>query len=278
MLKGINQWCFPEGTSLEDVFGYSSKAGFDAVELNLYAPGEVGLTLDSTAADAEKIKEMADSYGIQLRSLSTGLMWSNSLSAEEESVRAQGRQIVEKQIELAGILGIDTILCVPAFVKKEGANSYDVAYRRSQEELAKLVPVAEKNQVHIGIENVWNKFLMSPLEMARFIDELGSSYVGAYFDVGNVLNFGYPEQWIRILGKRIRKVHVKDFNTSVGNINGFVPLLAGDVDWPEVRKALQEINYTDTLTAELSWYAAAPYQTAYDTARHLDIIIGGDER
>ncbi|MDB4868359.1 MAG: xylulose 5-phosphate 3-epimerase [Cohnella sp.] len=276
MLKGINQWCFPDGTSLEDVFGYSSKAGFDAVELNLYSPGGIGLTLDTTASEAEKIKKMADSFGIQLRSLSSGLMWENSLSAEEESVRSKGRKIVEKQIELASVLGIDTVLCVPAFVKKEGANSYDAAYRRSQEELAKLVPLAEEHQVHIGIENVWNKFLMSPLEMARYIDELGSSYVGAYFDVGNVLNFGYPEQWIRILGQRIRKVHVKDFKTSVGNINGFVPLLAGDVDWPEVRKALQEIGYTDTLTAELNWYAASPYQTAYDTARHLDIIIGGN--
>ncbi|TJY39840.1 sugar phosphate isomerase/epimerase [Cohnella pontilimi] len=278
MLKGINQWCFPDGTRLEDVFGYSSKAGFDAVELNLYAPGETGLTLDTTASEAEKIKQLADSYGIQLRSLSSGLMWQNSLSSEDEEVRARGRQIVEKQIQLASILGIDTILCVPAFVKKEGDNSYDACYRRSQEELAKLVPVAEKYQVHIGIENVWNKFLMSPLEMARYIDELDSPYVGAYFDVGNVLNFGYPEQWIRILGSRIRKVHVKDFKISVGNINGFVPLLAGDVDWPEVRKALTEIGYTDTLTAELSWYEASPYQTAFDTARHLDIIIGGDER
>jgi L-ribulose-5-phosphate 3-epimerase len=276
MLKGINQWCFPDGTSLEDVFGHSSKAGFDAVELNLYAPGEVGLTMETTSAEAEKIGQMAKSHGIQLRSLSTGLMWHNSLSSEEESVRAQGRKIVEKQIELASVLGIDTILCVPAFVKKEGDNSYDTAYRRSQEELTKLVPFAEKHQVHIGIENVWNKFLMSPLEMARYIDELGSSYVGAYFDVGNVLNFGFPEQWIRILGRRIRKVHVKDFKTSVGNINGFVPLLAGDVDWPEVRKALQEIGYTDTLTAELSWYASSPNQTAYDTARHLAIIIGGE--
>ncbi|QHW33693.1 sugar phosphate isomerase/epimerase [Paenibacillus rhizovicinus] len=275
MLKGINQWCFPEGTDLDTLFSHSSKAGFDAVELNLYEPGGVGLTLESTAAEAESIKRKAESYGIQLRSLSTGLMWANSLSSEDEHARAKGRAIVEKQIELAHAMDIDTILVVPAFVKKEGDHGYDVAYRRSQAELAKLVPLAERNRVNIAIENVWNKFLLSPLEMARYIDELGSSWVGAYFDVGNVLNFGFPEQWIRILGPRIRKVHVKDFKLNVGNITGFVPLLAGDVDWPEVCKALREIGYADTLTAELNIYAANPYQTAYDTARHLDIILGG---
>lgn len=278
MLKGINQWCFPEGTSLESVFEHSSKAGFDAVELNLYTPGNVGLTLETTAAEAQQVRKLADSYGIRLRSLSTGLMWSHSLSSEEASVREQGRNIVTKQLELASELEIDTVLVVPAFVKKEGSNGYDVAYSRSQEELSKLAPLAERYQVHIGVENVWNKFLLSPLEMARYIDELGSDYIGAYFDVGNVLNFGYPEQWIRILGSRIRKVHVKDFKTSVGNAGGFVPLLAGDVDWPQVRAALNEIGYKDTLTAELSWYAANPLQTVYDTARHLDVIISGETK
>ncbi|QHT62432.1 sugar phosphate isomerase/epimerase [Paenibacillus lycopersici] len=278
MLKGINQWCFPDGTDLDTLFTHSAKAGYDAVELNLYEPGGVGLTLDTTAAEAERIKRKAESHGIQLRSLSTGLMWANSLSAEDGEARARGRSIVEKQIQLAGAMGIDTVLVVPAFVKKDGDNGYDVAYTRSQEELAKLVPIAEAHRVHIGIENVWNKFLLSPLEMARYIDELGSSYAGAYFDVGNVLNFGFPEQWIRILGPRIRKVHVKDFKPSVGNGSGFVPLLAGDVDWAAVRGALIDIGYADTLTAEISPYAANPYQAAYDTARHLDIILGGDAR
>src|SRR5690606_30036891 len=116
-----------------------------------------------------------------------------------------------------------------------------------------------------------------PLEMARYIDELDSEYIGAYFDVGNVLQFGFPEQWINILGKRIFKVHVKDFSTSVGNITGFVPLLAGDVDWKAVKSALEEIGYEDTLTAELSPYALCPSTLADDTSRHLELNLNPKE-
>ncbi len=130
----------------------------------------------------------------------------------------------------------------------------------------------------MGIENVWNKFLLSPLEMARYIDEFDSPCVCAYYDVGNVLLFGYPEQWIRILGHRIQRVHVKDFKPAVGNYNGFVPLLAGDVNWTEVRLALQEIGYNDVLTAEIDPYASYPEQLIFDTARHIDVIIGGEPK
>jgi len=271
MLKGINQWCFPEATPLETIFVLSQKAGFDAVELNLYQPGTVGLTLETSLQEAENIAKQAKSFNLQLRSLSTGLLWQAPLSSPDESVREKGRAIVEKQIELASAIGADTVLVVPGVV--DAQTSYEQCYEHSQRELRKLIPLAEKHGIQIGIENVWNKFLLSPLEMARYIDELASPNVGAYFDVGNVLQFGYPEQWIRILGKRIRKVHVKDFRTNVGNITGFVPLLAGDVNWREVRTALAEIEYEDTVTAEISPYTASPVQLAYDTAAHLAVIL-----
>jgi L-ribulose-5-phosphate 3-epimerase len=273
MLKAMNQWGFPEGTPLEQLFEHSKAAGFDAVELNLNPVGGVGLTPDTTLAEAEAIGKLAEKTGIRLRSLSTGLLWATPLSSGDESVRERGRRAVEKQLELAASLGMDTVLVVPGVVSAD--ISYDDCYRRSQDEIRKLVPLAEKYKVSIGIENVWNKFLLSPLEMARYIDEFDSPYVGAYFDVGNVLQFGYPEQWIRILGSRIRKVHVKDFSTKVGNITGFVPLLAGDVSWTKVREALGEIGYGDVLTAELSAYAEVPLQMIYDTARHMEVIIGG---
>jgi hexulose-6-phosphate isomerase len=273
MLKAVNQWCFPDQTPLEQVFDVSRKAGLDAVELNLYMPGSVGLTMETTAAEAEAIGAKAREYGLQLRSLSTGLLWQFPLCSPDADVRAKGREVVRKQIDLASLMGMDTVLVVPGVVNPQ--ISYDECYRRSQDELAQLAPYAEEKGVHIGIENVWNKFLLSPLEMARYIDEVGSPNVGAYFDVGNVLQFGYPEQWIRILGSRIRKVHVKDFSTSVGNITGFVPLLAGHVNWVAVREALHEIGYTDALTAELSAYASSPVQLIYDTSRHLDFIIRG---
>ncbi|GAB2567347.1 sugar phosphate isomerase/epimerase family protein [Gracilibacillus alcaliphilus] len=271
MLKGINQWCYPEETTLEQVFEYSKEAGFDTVELNVNPSGGIGLTIDSSPEDAKSIKQMAEEYGLSIQSLSTSLLWQVPLSSSDEATRAQGRKVIEKQIELAAAMDIDTVLVVPGAVSEDV--SYDQCYQRSQEELKKVLPVAEKHQVHIGIENVWNKFLLSPLEMARYIDELDSDYVGAYFDIGNVLQFGYPEQWIRILGSRIRKVHVKDFNTAVGNITGFVNLLAGDVNWKEVSKALKELGYDGPVTAELSAYKLDPKALAIDTARHIELII-----
>ncbi|MCG3420095.1 sugar phosphate isomerase/epimerase family protein [Oceanobacillus jordanicus] len=271
MLKGINQWCYPEGTPLEKVFEFSRDAGFDAVELNLNSAGGVGLTVDTTASEAETILQLASAYNLQLRSISTSLLWQTPLSSASEGVREQGRQVIEKQIELAAVMGMDTVLVVPGAVTND--TSYENCYNRSQEELKKVIPLAEEKGVHIGIENVWNKFLLSPLEMAKYIDELNSDYVGVYFDVGNVLQFGFPEQWIRTLANRIRKIHVKDFSTDVGNIKGFLPLLAGDVNWQEVYKALEEIGYDDTLTAELSAFAIGPRTLAEDTARHMDIIM-----
>jgi L-ribulose-5-phosphate 3-epimerase len=272
MIKAINQWGFTDGTSLDRILQCTKEAGFDAIELNLNPPGSVGLTLETTASEAEKIGTAVRNYGLQLRSLSTGLLWSSSLSSKDESIRQEGIRIVTKQIELAEILGMDTVLVVPGVVNAE--TSYDECYRNSQEAIRRLIPLAEKSQVNIGIENVWNKFLLSPLEMANFIDELQSPYIGCYFDVGNVLQFGYPEQWIRILNQRIRKVHIKDFNTQVGNTNGFVPLLSGDVNWDAVRNALCEIGYSDVITAELSPYKKAPLQMLMDTSSQMDVIIG----
>src|SRR5690625_1428174 len=253
MLKGINQWCYPNGTSLENVLEYSQNAGFDAVELNLNPPGEVGLTTETTKQEAEDIKALASSYNIQLRSLSTSLLWKTPLSSPDEAVRNEGIQVVKKMLEVASYIGMDTILVVPGTVTPEV--SYDECYRRSFEAIKQTIPTAEKYNVKIGIENVWNKFLLSPLEMATYIDAFESKYIGAYFDVGNVLQFGYPEQWIRILNKRIFKIHVKDFDTNAGNRTAFRNLLAGDVDWKTVIKSLENIGYQDTLTAELSPYA-----------------------
>lgn len=276
MIKSINQWCFKDDTPIEQVFAISSDAGFGAVELNLYQPGGIGLTMESTAAEAEKIGTLARQYGIQLRSLSTSLLWQSPLSSPDASVRERGRQVVTKQLELAELLGMDTVLVVPGSVNPD--TPYDQCYERSFRELQLLTVEAEKRKTQIGVENVWNKFLLSPLEMARYVDDINSPYVGVYFDVGNILLYGYPEQWIRILGSRIFKIHVKDFLTSVGNGSGFVSLLAGNVNWKAVREALQDINYTDTVTAELGIYAAAPLQLVYDTSRHLDIIFGGEAK
>jgi len=148
------------------------------------------------------------------------------------------------------------ILCVPGTVSADVR--YDVAYERAQAALRELAPEAEALGVFIGVENVWNKFLLSPLEMAHFVDEIDSAYVGVYFDAGNVLAYGYPQHWIEILGPRIKKVHVKDFQIAVGNLQGFANPLQGDVPWAAVRTALDGIGYSGFVTAEVSGYPAAP--------------------
>lgn len=270
MLKGINQWCYPEDTPLEMVFKYSRDAGFEAVELNVSMDG-IGLTMNTSMEEAKQIQKMAEYYRLRLSSISTNLLWKFPLSHRDEKVREQGRKVVEKQIELAAYIGADTVLVVPGVVNEE--TSYLDCYIRSQDELRKVLPLAEKHNIHVGIENVWNKFLLSPLEMARYIDEFCSDYIGAYYDVGNTLQYGYPEQWIAILGERIRKVHVKDFKQNVGNITGFVPLLAGDVNWEKVYQALKNIGYKDTVTAEIPAYAFGPEYLAQDTSKHLDVVL-----
>ena len=272
MKKGINQWCFPAGTPLSKVLRTSAAAGFETIELNLYASGGVGLTMDTTPEAAKAMRRLVRSYGLSISSLSTEMLGRYPLSSADSEIRSQGVESIRKQIELARELEVDTILVVPGRIEAEV--TYEEVWDRSQRALQPLVDELDGSGVRIAIENVWNKFLWSPLEMARYIDQFESEHVGAYFDVGNTLAFGRPEHWIRSLGERILKVHVKDFRLQVANAHGFVPLLSGDVDWLNVRLALSDIPYRDSLTAELEPYSSFPDQLIFDTSRHLDVIMG----
>ena len=174
----------------------------------------------------------------------------------------------QKALYVTKWLGTNAYLFVPGavdvfFLPDAEIIPYDVCYERAREAVSQLVQTAEKVGVSVGIENVWNKFLLSPLEMRDFIDSFGSDMIGAYFDVGNVLLTGYPEQWIRILGKRIKRVHIKDFDISIGTVDGFVDLLEGSVDFEAVKKALAEIGYDGYVTAEMIPYSPGrPEKTA----------------
>ncbi|WP_078393950.1 sugar phosphate isomerase/epimerase family protein [Shouchella patagoniensis] len=271
MKKGINQWCYPAGTPLDSVLEWTREAGFSSIELNVGHSGDVGLTLDTTPEEAKEICKQIQTAGLEIDSLSTALLWETPLSAKDESVQEAGKQVVKKMLGLAHTLKASTVLVVPGVVTQDVP--YDQCYKRSLSALKELAPLAEQLNVSIGIENVWNRFLLSPLEMVAYIDGVASTHVGAYFDVGNVLQFGYPEQWISILGKRILKVHVKDFKTSIGNMTGFTNLLSGDVAWVSVMKELKRIGYTGELTAELTPYAHDPAALAFDTARHMDVLL-----
>ncbi|MBE6595394.1 MAG: sugar phosphate isomerase/epimerase [Ruminococcaceae bacterium] len=277
MKKGINIWSFPE-MPLADVFALAKKAGFEGVEVALGMEGEISLT--STEEDLLKVKKAAADCGIELYSLSCGLYWDFWLNDDDAAVREKAKSIVKKQLECAKILGCDTILVIPGSVNADFAApgkvvDYAVTYERALAAINELKPYAEELGVAIALENVWNKFLTSPMEMRDFIDKIDSPFVGSYFDVGNVVFNGYPEQWIRILGNRIKKVHFKDFRRAVGTLDGFVDLLAGDVNYPEVVKALEEVGYDGWVSAEMiPNYKYHTETIIYNTSNAMDAILG----
>lgn len=274
--KSINQWAFAKDTA-RGCMELAKDAGFEAIELALAEDGDI--TLNSTETEIRAIRETADRIGIELASLATGLFWSYSLTSNDADMRKKALDVAKKELEIAGWLGVDAILVVPGavgvdFVPGSEVIPYDVAYERALAAIRELAPVAEQLKVTVGVENVWNKFLLSPLEMRDFVDAVDSDHVGVYFDVGNVIATGYPEHWIQILGKRIKRVHFKDFRRNVGTLDGFVDLLEGDVNWPEVMAALRKIGYKSYATAEMiPPYTHHPEALVCNTSRSMDYIL-----
>ena len=278
MKKGISIWSFAE-TDIRECFRLAKDAGFDGVELALdLENGPV--TMHSTKEEMLALKELAESMGLTLYSVASGLYWTYNYTSSDPAKREKAKEITKKQLQVASWLGCNTILVVPgavgiAFDPAAEVVEYDVAYNRALEALKELAPIAEAYQVSIGVENVWNRFLLSPMEMADFLDKVGSDYVGAYFDVGNVLYLGYPEHWIKILDKRIKKVHFKDYRRQAGDLHGFVDLLSGDVNWPAVMEQFQKIGYDDWATAEmLPPYTHYPETILYNTSNAMNKILG----
>ena len=277
MKKGINIWSFPQGTVRESLT-LAKDAGFEGVELALNATGE--LSMESTEQEIKEVKKVADDMGLALYSLSCGLCWDYRLSDDDPTMRLRAKDMIKKQLEAAKILGADTVLVVPGVVNVEFSSpekkvAYDVVYDRALEGLNELKSYAESLEVSIGLENVWNKFLTSPMEMRAFIDRIGSDFVGSYFDVGNVLFNGYPEHWITILAEKIKKVHFKDYRRAAGGLHGFVDLLAGDVDYPAVMAALKSVGYDGWVTAEMiPNYKFYTETIIYNTSNAMDRILG----
>ncbi len=284
MKKSINAWCFAEGKTLDEICLLCKKSGFEYIELNMskshqgetivkdlgLKDNEV-LTVDMEEADYKNTFDVIKSYGLKVSGISTGLHWTYSLTDNDENKREYGKHIVKKMIKAARYFECDAILVVPGLVTKDVP--YDVAYSRSKDAFLELKEFAEKEKVYIGLENVWNKFLLSPLEFRDFVDSINSEYVKAYFDAGNVLQFGFPEQWISILGSRICRIHIKDFDKTIGNIHGFKNLLQGDMDYISLIKAIKGISYDGFITAELSPYNENPDQLIEDTSKAFDYIL-----
>jgi L-ribulose-5-phosphate 3-epimerase len=237
--KGLVLSMVPSKLSQADRFKIVRDAGFEVVQ----AP------TTSDERDAEEIKKAADAVNIRIDSVMNMDHWQYPLSSSDPAVVEKSLAGMRTSLHNAKLWGSDVVLLVPAVVNPQ--TSYRDAWTRSQKEIRKLLPLAEELKVVIGIEEVWNKFLLSPLEMTTYVNEFQSPWVKTWFDVGNVLLYGYPQDWIRTLGKSIVKVHVKDFKRKQDGY-AWVNLGDGDVDWSAVRDAFAGIGYSGSVIAELA--------------------------
>ena len=191
----------PKAASYADRFAIGREAGFEAIEVG---------TIGEEAAAAE-IREASQKTGLKVHSVMNAEHWRSPLSSSDPAVVDRSVKGMETSLKNAALWGAETVLLVPAVV--DAGTSYRDAWTRSQRVIReRLMPMARDLKVVIAVEEVWNKFLLSPLEFARYVDEFESPWVRAYFDVGNVVLYGYPQDWIRTLGSRIVKVHLKDFS------------------------------------------------------------------
>lgn len=282
LVKAINVWSYPGGLegTLDSVeaLRLAREQGFEGVELCIAPEG--ALSLATGEEECRKIAAEAGALGLKLGSVASGTYWGRALGDADPAAREGAREDLERMIRITAWLGAKTLLTIPGavdvfFLPDRPAQPYDEVLSHANEGLRAVLPTAERFGVRLGIENVWNRFLLSPTEMAAFIDSFDSPYLGAYFDVANVLPFGYPEQWLRILGKRVVGVHFKDFRRAIGTAEGFVDLLEGDVNWPEVVKALGEIGYEGPVAAEMiPRYRHYPLVRAANASRAMDAILG----
>jgi hexulose-6-phosphate isomerase len=268
---------FAQDDNPAELFPLIKKAGYEGVEPVLSENGY--LRCSSTDDDILAIRKLAEQNGLVIPTLGVWSLWENNLLSDQKEVREKAKNIVRFQLHAARLMGADTILVVPGYVGTEFASKperirYDIAYERAREVFSELSRDAEREGVRIGIENVWNRFLLSPLETARLVDEVNSPWFGVYFDVGNVIYIGYPEQWIEILGKRIFKIHLSDYRRDQAGLGAFVDLFAGDVDFKAVVKALKTAGYDDWLTLEmLPNYKQFPQASIFSNKFAVDTII-----
>lgn len=279
MFKSINQWSFPAGMTISEIMQQAKGLGYDAIEPAISVTGE--LSLESTDDEIRSIRAEADRIGIRLSSLAGGLSWGCSPTSNDPAVREKAFANTVRQLECAALLGVEAILLVPGTVGtgfwggEDDFVYYEDAWSRCVDMLKRLAPVAEKCGVVIGVENVWNNFILSPKDFCSLIDEVDSPYVKAYLDIGNVVKFGFPEMWVRMLGDRIVRVHIKDFRRSIGTLDGFCDLLSGDTDFPAVMRELRSIGYDKDITAEMNHSVKCYKENIVKrTSTAMDIILG----
>lgn len=233
--KGLGYGMINEELSLTDKFKLAKDLGFDGIELN--TPSEFPIA---------EILEAKRVSGIELPSVVNKDHWSSPLSDPDPAVRQKCIDSVAESLRQVKELGGDTVLVVPGVVNEKV--SYEQAYITSQNSIRELIPYAEETGMQIGLENVWNNFLISPVEAKRYVDEINHPLVGWYFDIGNVLRYGWPEHWLQTLNRRIVKLHIKEYSRDLMNSKGLwegfnIDLLEGDNNWPVVMQTVNKINH-----------------------------------
>lgn len=262
MKIGITQLCLG-GLSLQQCLDFCKDAGYEAIELKFGPGGDPDMS--GSADDIRAVKRACQAAGTEIASIIAWGQDRGSILSPDEAERQKMCDTIARGLEIAEILDVDAILLHPGQLADTAR--YDHAYDWALESLKKVAPVAEKHKVAIAVENVWNKFLLSPAEMRDFVDAVDSKYVGTYLDVGNMVLFGYPQQWIEILGPRVKKVHFKDFSRSKGF--KFVKLQDGDVNWPAVMEAFRKIDYDDCVISEVG----GTLDDHRDTAKRMRSIL-----
>ena len=255
----------PEKVSILERFQIAKDSGFERIECPTTRSQE----------DAQAMKAASEKVGLPIHSVMNMDHWKYPFSSPDPAVVEKSLEGARVSIRNAHLWGAETVLLVPAVVNAQ--TSYREAYERSQPAIRKLLPLAEELNVTLALEEVWNKFLLSPLEFAHYIDEFKSPKIRAYFDVGNVVLYGYPQDWIRTLGERIAKLHIKDFSfrddpTTHKRVADWVPLGEGDIDWTAIYQALKEIGYHGTATVELEHADATSLK---EISRRFNLILTG---
>jgi len=283
MKKSINQWAFPypQRMNLEECLKLAKAAGFDGIELNYDLDND--LSPKATTQDYRRIRRMADRIGISISGLCSFLFWPYPLTSNDAAKRSRGLELAGMMARAASDLGVENLLVVPGAVHIPWRDDHepvpnDVCDRRAREAIGSLVGSAEKLGVSLNIENIFfNGYLMTPMELAAFIDSFQSEHVRAHFDTGNIMMFQFPEHWISVLGSRIKNIHFKEF-TKKGtdfSLESFRPLLDGTTNWPAVLEALDAVGYRGYVTFEYFHpYPHYPEALIYQTADSLDRMLG----
>jgi L-ribulose-5-phosphate 3-epimerase len=281
--KSINLWAFPypDKMSLEQCLQLAKDAGFDGIELNYDL--ESDLSPKSGPKEFAAIAKTAERIGIAVSGLCSFLFWPYPLSSNDPAKRGRGMELAAKMVEAAHHLGTGNLLVVPGAVCIPWRTDHepvpnDVCDRRAREAVAKMLPLAEKNKVSLNIENIFfNGYLMTPAEMAAFVDSFASEWVRVHFDSGNIMEYQFPEHWVPLLGQRIKNIHFKEW-TKKGtdhSLESFRPLLDGTTNWPAVLEALDKVGYRGYLTFEYFHpYPHYPEALVYQTSDSLDRILG----